>query len=324
MAKIAIIGAGLSGLVLAHRLHTQHEVLLFEKSRGVGGRMATRRAMPFQFDHGAQFFKVRSSSFQKFLDPLISAGVVAPWQGRFAEFVGAQQTASRLWHDAPCHYVGVPGMNAIGKHLAQHLQVRTQTHIDSATYDHGWYLYDQNQGRYGPFDWVVTTAPAPQSLALLPKTFAHRDAMTAITMLPCFSLMLGHHQPLSLDFEAALVKEADISWISINSSKPGRSAHPTLLVHATNRWAAQHFDADRAWVQSHLLAELHRVTAGCLPDHDHIALHGWRYANMAKASGPRSFIDPHLQWAACGDWCIQGRIEAAFLSAQHLFETWET
>lgn len=318
MAKIAVIGAGLSGLVVARYCQQQHDVRVFEKSRGVGGRMATRRADPYQFDHGAQFFKVRTPAFRAFLQPLIEAGVVAPWHGRFVELTGAHMGPTRVWADDPSHYVGVPGMNALGKYLAKGLRVLTQTQIVSAAYEDGWYLCDQTQHRHGPFDWVVTTAPAPQSLALLPKDFCHHAALSAIEMLPCFSLMLGYTDMLPLSFEAALVKEADISWISVNSSKPGRSQHPTLLVHATNRWAAAHFDEDREAIAAHLLAVLHQVTSGCLPEAQHTALHGWRYANMAKSRGPRSYVDHHLRWAACGDWCVQGRVEAAFLSAQHV------
>ena len=34
-------------------------VKIFEKSRGVGGRMSTRKESPFIFDHGAQFSKLK-------------------------------------------------------------------------------------------------------------------------------------------------------------------------------------------------------------------------------------------------------------------------
>ncbi len=51
--------------------------------------------------------------------------------------------------------------------------------------------------------------------------------------------MLGYEQPLELDFDAALVKGFDISWISVNSSKPSRDNNYTLLVHSTNKWAQE-------------------------------------------------------------------------------------
>ena len=85
MKRIAIIGAGLSGLVLARRLDEVAEVTIFEKSRGVGGRMATRYADDYEFDHGAQFFTARTPAFREFLQPLIRDQVVANWAPKFEE-----------------------------------------------------------------------------------------------------------------------------------------------------------------------------------------------------------------------------------------------
>ena len=76
MAKIAVIGAGLAGLTVARELSQYHQVTVFEKSRGVGGRLATRYAGDYEFDHGAQFFTAKSPQFQAFLKPLIDQGVV--------------------------------------------------------------------------------------------------------------------------------------------------------------------------------------------------------------------------------------------------------
>jgi predicted NAD/FAD-dependent oxidoreductase len=58
-----IVGAGAAGLVLGRALHemvaTRGGVfIILEKSRGVGGRMATRRDGQVIYDHGAQFLKI--------------------------------------------------------------------------------------------------------------------------------------------------------------------------------------------------------------------------------------------------------------------------
>ena len=82
MSKIAIIGAGLSGLTAAHQLKHVAQVKLFDKSRGVGGRMSTRYAGDYEFDHGAQYFTARDPRFQDAVEAAIEQGVVAPWDGR--------------------------------------------------------------------------------------------------------------------------------------------------------------------------------------------------------------------------------------------------
>ena len=85
MTRVAIIGAGLSGLTAAQFLKDFADITIFDKSRGTGGRMATRRAAPYSFDHGTQFFTAKSEAFQAFIAPLINAGVIVRWDARFAQ-----------------------------------------------------------------------------------------------------------------------------------------------------------------------------------------------------------------------------------------------
>ncbi len=76
----AVIGGGMAGLAAARRLvGAGCEVRLVDKSRGVGGRMATRRAEGHQFDHGAQFFTARGDGFSREVEALVAAGGVAGW-----------------------------------------------------------------------------------------------------------------------------------------------------------------------------------------------------------------------------------------------------
>ena len=59
--RVAVIGAGISGLVAARDLVSSgHEVLVIEKSRGLGGRMAARRAEDTVLDHGLPVLEVPS------------------------------------------------------------------------------------------------------------------------------------------------------------------------------------------------------------------------------------------------------------------------
>jgi renalase len=323
MTRIAIIGAGLAGLVLAGALAGRAAVTVFEKSPAPGGRMATRRAEPFAFDHGAQFFAPRTQAFRDFLAPLVEAGVVRRWDARFAELDGPRVVAQRTWGDAPAHYIGAPGMRAVGVHLAQDLRARgVEVHLGTRVGDLAggppWALSGADGSDLGTFDWVVTTTPPAQALALLPPAFAHAPTLAARRMRACFSLMLGFSGGLDLPFDAALVKGADISWISVNSAKPGRAGGPCLLVHATNRWADAHIDDDPGAVTAHLCAEVGRVAGVDAGGAAHVGLHAWRYANIGKAGAgaPGAFVDPALALVACGDWCIQGRVEAAFSSAR--------
>ena len=83
--NIAIIGAGLSGLTCANILSQQHQVTVFEKARGVSGRLSTRRSEDLRFDHGAQFIRARSDVFKTFIDELINQHIISSWDARFKE-----------------------------------------------------------------------------------------------------------------------------------------------------------------------------------------------------------------------------------------------
>ena len=99
MLTIAIIGAGLSGLTVANKLSGKANVTLFEKSAGVGGRMSTRRAAPYFFDHGAQFFKIKSNAFEEFLGPMLESNKIKIWNARFVIFKNREVVFKKKWND---------------------------------------------------------------------------------------------------------------------------------------------------------------------------------------------------------------------------------
>ena len=54
-----------------------------------------------------------------------------------------------------------------------------------------------------------------------------------------------------------------------------------------------------------------------LNDFSHRALHFWRYAMIEKNNNFGSFLDENLKIIICGDWCLNGNVESAFLSAEN-------
>ncbi len=320
MKKIAVIGAGLAGLVVAKNLKEYNEITIFEKSRGVGGRIATRYANEFHFDHGAQFFHAKTSEFEKFLQPLLKDNVIQLWKARFREYDGPTVINERIWDDKPAHYVGIPNMNSIGKYLAKNLNVKLLTRVEKLIPSNNkWKIFDDANNDLGDFDWVIVTTPSPQTIKLLPSNISFYNNLLDKKMLACFSLMLGFSQPIDLGFDAALVKNADISWISINSSKPKRNQHTTtLLIHSTNAYATEHIDNAKEPITQHLLTTTSEIIGKDLKKANHVAIHGWRYANIGKQSGSSYLLDKTNKLAVCGDSLIRGRIESAFTSANNL------
>lgn len=319
MMKIAVIGAGLSGLTVANQLKQHADVTVFEKSRGTSGRLSTRRAEPFIFDHGAQFFTAKTDAFKSHIKPLIEAGVVAPWNARFVQISGDEISKQQEWNETSLHYVGVPGMDAIGKHLSNGLDIRLSTHVSSmCKIENQWEISDQDGVSLGRYDWLIFAIPAQQATALLPSSVTfHRD-IDKIKLQGCYSLMLGFKNTLDFKYDAAMVRDDVISWISVNSSKPGKPDGTTLLIHSTNDWADAHSEDNREDVMQFLYEKTAAIIGHDIKSPDHIALHQWRYANAEKQKDGSHFIDKTERIGVCGDWCIQGRVEAAFISGQNL------
>ena len=77
---IAIVGAGMAAIACARTLvQAGHQVSVFEKSHGLGGRMSTRNSPFGTFDHGAQYFTVRDARFQQ---ALADVATIDPELGR--------------------------------------------------------------------------------------------------------------------------------------------------------------------------------------------------------------------------------------------------
>ena len=151
MTPVIIIGAGMAGLACARRLADAGlAAIVLDKGRGIGGRVATRRAGDLQFDHGAQYVTARGAGFAAVLDAMTTAGTLADWEGDTGR----------------SHGVGVPGMSAIPKALGAGLKVRQNTQVAGLEPESGGWRLHLGNGTLRAAR-VVITVPAPQAAALL-------------------------------------------------------------------------------------------------------------------------------------------------------------
>lgn len=319
MKSLAIIGAGIAGITLARRLHGCAEVSVFEKSRGFGGRMATRRADSYQFDHGAQFFTARSKQFQNLISDCVADNQIQAWLPRVLTLDLEKKPFKREWFEP--HYVATPDMTNLCKTLALGLNVIMNTQVAGIdAIEQGWLLKDTAGELLGQFDWVISTSPAPQANELLPDCFAYKSQLSTVDFAPCFSLMLGFESNHKLNFDAAVVRNSPLSWIASNSSKPGRSPSFSLVVHSDNAWARTQLESNIDDVRHKMLEALNKLMGDSLPSPDHTAIHRWKYAKADTSCEESYLLDESNQLAACGDWCGGNRVEDAYLSGLKLGE----
>lgn len=320
--RLAVVGAGLAGLVCAQRAaRAGWSVTAFEKARGVGGRLSTRRHGELHFDHGAQYFTARDAEFVRFVQEAVAGGVAAPWSGRVGTLSAggiAPETA------APARFVGTPGMSAFVKPLAEGIVLRTGVRVGAVARDGaGWRLESTEGDALGRYDAVAVAAPAPQAAPLLAAAPALAARAASVPMRPCWAGLVAFEKPLALAarLDAAFVEGAPLAWIARNGSKPGRPPGESWVLHAAPAWSEAHVDATPDDVARELVAALGDVLGQALPAPLHRSAHRWLYALPAGAAaspGDPCLWDPALRLGACGDWCLEGRVEAAFRSGAAL------
>ena len=321
MEKISIIGAGISGISLSTMLRKISDVTIFEKSHQPGGRMSTRSNMSFNFDHGVQFFKISNLKFKKFLNPLFEEGVIKPWVHRYAEIKKNNIVKINHIKSDDNFFVGVPNMNSIPRKLAQNCKIILNNKICYLEKNKDkWELYNEKKKYCGNYDWVIFTIPVEQTCSIIPRNISFFDKIDLIKMKKCFSLMVGMENNLDLDYDAASIKDEDIVWIAINNSKPDRKKTKfSLIINSSHDYANENQNLCGGKISKHLLNVASKIIKNDLSQVALKVLHKWNYVETVLHPKEDFFIDCNNKIAACGDWCINSRVEGAYLSAMSLY-----
>jgi hypothetical protein len=314
--KIAIIGAGIAGLAAARILAENFEVTVFEKSRGLGGRLSTRYASRFEFDHGVQYFTAESASFVELVNHMQAEGIVNAWQGEFVEI--SNNKTFVLLSDQRTRYVGVPRMNVVGKYLARGLSVLLNQRVTKLIRGHDFWQLEINQTTISEqFDWALFAIPSEQAKSLLTEATPLLGRVSSVEMQGCYVLMLGCNDTFVLpSWCGASIQNPMIQWISCNSSKPGRAPESTLVVLSNNQWAEDQINTDLQLVQSQLWTAAAQILDLSSHQIDYMSVHHWRYANCIKPLQAFELLDRKNCLALCGDWTQGAKVEAAYLSGQ--------
>jgi hypothetical protein len=302
MLDCLIIGAGISGLLAARKLSgAGQQVVVLDKGRGVGGRMATRRIDEAVFDHGAQFFTSRDERFGALVEAWVQAGLVREWTRGFPNGAGDWKP------DSHPRYIGAQGMTSVPKHLAQRWDVRTGQKVTHINRESGAWLTVTETGETYTSQALLLTAPVPQSLALLDAgnyrlPAANRAALEAISYHPCIAVMAVLDAKPDVPEPGGVQLGAEpISWLAENQRK-GISPVYGLTIHGAPGFSREHFDGDRDAAGQLLLqaAAAYIGSAGIV----RYQVHGWRYSQP---------VDTH------DDACLAAADESGLLFAGDAF-----
>lgn len=301
MLDVLVIGAGMTGISCARQLHaTGLDVVVLDKGRGIGGRMATRRAdingQTIRFDHGAQYVTARDAGFQQALNEISDCAV--------------------LWADAgkPGAYAGVPGMSSIPKALAEGLTIHQSERVEKLELQGNCWL-STTESESWKAKRVVMTVPFPQVAPIIGEDHPLSVKLTGLEFAPCMTLMGAFKPQVELDKATRLNPASDLSWIAYNSGKPGREdAIDAWLAQASVEWSAARVNQDKAKSEQEMQVLLCGALSLDPADMLHSAFHSWLYARIVNPLGVPYLVDETQSLYLGGDWCLGARVESAWQS----------
>lgn len=326
--RVAIIGAGMTGSSAARALaDAGAEVTVFDKGRGPGGRMSSKRLPQddatgcyFQLDMGAQYFTARHPWFLRQVRQWQQQGVAQRWE--FAPHVW-QHGLLLPSDDAAIRYVGTPAMHQMLRATLGRLEQHYGCQVTELSYSQSsfssqqsaeWTVSTADGASYAGFDALILTCPPEQCRKLL-ATQPLAEQIPADLLLPCWAVALQLAEPVAHPAVGIFARSGALSWCARNNAKPGRSGiaeHWVLHLNAGS--SLQLLDATPEEVAavaeqafSQIVGQKLQVTSALC--------HRWLYASYnAQLAPPGVLTEPAQQLVVAGDWSFGGRVENAWLA----------
>jgi predicted NAD/FAD-dependent oxidoreductase len=331
MWDVAIIGAGLSGLTCARELKAAGlTVCVLDKSKGLGGRMATRRVerpgqrqgQTLRVDHGLRYWQ-KTKALQPLTDELITVGILHPWEVSAYEL---RRQDALVPVEKPEIYVARAGMSAIAKHMASGLVPAESLLTDYRAVKlvpegNGWRI-ECEERKVVMAKRCAIAIPAPQAADLLKASLdANLDTeeitslpdtlykLEAVEYNPCLTVMAGYGSQTDmgkLDPKGWMVTDlagSSTDWVGLDSSKRDSAAETVIVIHSKPAFAERYLNtSDLQPAASVLLRASARKFCDWIAQPSWFQIHQWRYAQVKKAH-PKKCVVVTPSLVAGGDWC---------------------
>ncbi|MEO6502606.1 MAG: FAD-dependent oxidoreductase [Jatrophihabitantaceae bacterium] len=345
MDPVIVIGAGIAGISCARALADAGvAVLVLERDRRPGGRMASPECAGRPVDTGASYFTVSDDRFDEVVRDWQRRGLARPWADTFDVYADGAYAdrASRGGSGGPLRWAAVAGLQTLVRDLADGAGLRVEQceveqvspadrAVDGRSVDSRSVGSRSVGSRLAvdgrPAAAVVLAMPDPQARAILHPDLAAERAGLYARFEPVLALSAGWPRRDWRRLDGVFVNgDERLSWIADDGSRRGDGA-PVLVAHSTPSWAARQLGQldqpeqpntpnqpnQPAEAAGQLLQALSEVL-GITTAPSWTRLDQWLHAKPA-AGRPAGFqLWPSLV-GACGDgWSPRPRVEAAFLS----------
>lgn len=295
--SVAVIGAGMAGIGAARLLaDAGWRVVVFDKSRGLGGRCATKRWEGHSVDHGAQYFTMRDADFSQAVR-FACGGALSEIQAPIVDELGRELPSDgRFFH--------AEGNSRLARALAEGLDVRTGVTVEAV----------ENRRVGGEeFDIILSTAPWPQTAKLAGIPSAQNP------YAPCLAgLFLYEGEMVGATAVRYAISDRSghaLAWSACENHKPGRvgGGFTVMVVHASEEFSRARLEDDPvSWAADLrvLLEERWGISSSAFHA---VHPHRWRYARISEKMGIPVLPEG---WHFAGDLLTGSRVESAWLAGR--------
>ncbi len=305
--KIAIIGSGIAGITLAKKLKDNFEVIIFEKSRGVGGRLSTRRNNSFYFNHGCPSFTANSKSFFKLIKELTLKKCLIKLE-------------NKNFPNNEILYRGFPNMNSFLKVLSSDLVINFNNEVSKVIKkENYWLVFNNFDKLVGQFDGVLISIPSFQAASIIPDNISFKEIINSIKMTSCFTILIGYwDKKNNLSEQEINVESNEIKKIVLQKILNNNLNYFSIVVYVNEDWTKRNFDHDREKVMEFFTQKTISILNLTKDQIIVTDIQRWKYSQVQQNNSYNFFFDEKKFVGICGDWCLDGNVEGAYISASNL------
>ena len=319
MSSFCVIGSGISGATIANLLNKKHNVDLYDKARGLGGRSSFKRLDKIRgFDHGTQYFSPKTPEFKRFTKKLIEKKILKIWEGNH-KFLSDKKKENKKH----VKVIGRKGNNDISKYLLKNVRCYFQSELKKINFKNRKWNLIFNDGEIRNYENLILTCPFPQLKKLSKKYIKNSFIKEKIKMDANITILI-EIKKTNLGYSSFLFNDRILGWAGYeNSKKRFKSKTDLWTLQSTFNWANKKINQNKVLKKTNakiLIDKFFKLTGIKRTKVLFSLNHGWKYSSNSKPLKLKSYWNSRLNLGVCADWFNGPRFESGWISANDLYK----